>query len=73
MRSVSGVLVLSILLTPVVFAPTTASAASCASLTSLSLPNTTITLAQSYTAGATVVPGTKAPAGLCRVAGTIKP
>jgi feruloyl esterase len=48
-------------------------AASCSDLASLSLPNTKITLAQSYAAGATVSGTTKAPVGLCRVAGTIKP
>ncbi len=50
-----------------------ASAATCTSLTSLQLPDTTITLAQSYAAGDTVSGTTKAPVGLCRVAGTIKP
>jgi feruloyl esterase len=50
-----------------------AAAVSCSDLTALSLPNTTITLAQTYTAGATVSGNTKAPVGLCRVAGTIKP
>jgi Tannase and feruloyl esterase len=52
-----------------------ASAATCSttSLNVLSLPNTTITLAQSYNAGDTVSGTTKAPAGLCRVAGTVKP
>jgi hypothetical protein len=52
--------------------PATA-AASCESLGSVSLPNTTITLAQSYAAGQTVAPGVTAPAGLCRVAATVKP
>ena len=42
-------------------------------LVNLSLPNTMITLAQSYAAGDTVVGTTKAPVDLCRVAGTIKP
>jgi Tannase and feruloyl esterase len=37
------------------------------------LPNTKITLAQTYTAGQTVSGTTTAPVGLCRVAGTIKP
>lgn len=50
-----------------------AAAMSCADLLNLSLPNTTITLAQSYTAGQTVSGTTKAPVGLCRIAGTIKP
>jgi feruloyl esterase len=48
-------------------------AASCADFVGFSLPNTTITLAQSYAAGDTVSGATKAPVGLCRVAGTIKP
>jgi feruloyl esterase len=48
-------------------------AATCSDLASLSLPKTTITLAQSYTAGETVSGNTIAPVGLCRVAGTIKP
>jgi hypothetical protein len=50
-----------------------ASDAACADLLNLSLTNTTITLARSYNAGDTVVGTTKAPAGLCRVAGTVKP
>jgi hypothetical protein len=48
-------------------------AASCADLTGFMLADTTITLAQSYTAGSTVSGSTKAPVDLCRVAGTIKP
>jgi len=50
-----------------------ASATTCESLINLSLPNTTITLAQSYTAGETVSGTTTAPLDLCRVAGTVKP
>jgi hypothetical protein len=50
-----------------------ANAATCESLINLSLPNTTITLAQSYTAGETVSGTTTAPLDLCRVAGTVKP
>jgi len=51
-----------------------AAAMTCSDLTtSLSLPNTMITLAKSYAAGDTVSGSTKAPVGLCRVAGTIKP
>ena len=74
MRSVTGVLTLSItLLAWAMFAPAPASAVTCANLTNLSLLNTTITLAQSYTAGQTVSGTTKAPVGLCRVAGTVKP
>jgi feruloyl esterase len=61
------------LLTCFLFAPPPASAATCESLTSLSLPNTTITLAQSYTAGEVVSGTTTAPVALCRVAGTVKP
>lgn len=60
-------------LASVAFCAVPAAAATCADLTSLSLPNTTITLAQSYTAGQTVSGTTKAPVGLCRVAGTVKP
>jgi feruloyl esterase len=50
-----------------------AGATVCADLMSLSLPNTTITLAQSYAAGAVVSGTTTAPVGMCRVAATIKP
>ncbi len=46
---------------------------SCADLSGISLPNTTITLAQDYAAGAVVSGSTVAPVNLCRVAGTIKP
>ncbi|MGC2210524.1 MAG: tannase/feruloyl esterase family alpha/beta hydrolase [Candidatus Korobacteraceae bacterium] len=74
MRSANGVLTLSLtLLICSIVVCASASAATCASLTSLSLPNTTITLAQSYTAGETVSGTTTAPAGLCRVAGTVTP
>ena len=74
MRSTNGVLTFSLtLLIASIVACASASAATCASLTSLSLPNTTITLAQSYTAGETVSGTTTAPAGLCRVAGTVTP
>ena len=48
-------------------------AASCGDLTSFLLADTTITLAQSYTAGSMVSGTTRAPVDLCRVAGTIKP
>jgi feruloyl esterase len=58
---------------PVMFCAAPAAAAICSDLASLSLPNTTITLAQSYAAGDTVSGTTKAPVDLCRVAGTIKP
>src|SRR5215471_7189447 len=50
-----------------------AAATVCSDLMHLSLPNTTITLAQSYTAGSTVSGSTKAPVDLCRVAATVKP
>ena len=57
------------------------SAATCESLASLTLPNTTITLAQSVAAGAFAVPGAGAAGGtamsdlpaFCRVAATLKP
>jgi feruloyl esterase len=45
----------------------------CADMAHVSLPNTTITLAQAYAAGETVSGTTTAPVALCRVAGTIKP
>jgi Tannase and feruloyl esterase len=61
------------LLASAAFYAAPASAANCASLTSLKLPNTTITLAESYAAGQTVSGTTVAPVGLCRVAGTVKP
>lgn len=75
MRSARHGLLLSlIVLACAVYASSPAAAGpTCASLTGLSLPNTVITLAQSYTAGQTVVTGITAPAGLCRVAGTVKP
>jgi len=64
----------ALLLSSVAFyAPAAAAAPTCASLTTLWLPNTTITLAQSYAAGQTVSGSTTAPSGLCRVAGTVKP
>jgi Tannase and feruloyl esterase len=50
-----------------------AHAATCESLTSLSLPNTTISLAQSYTAGEVITGSTTAPIALCRVVGKIAP
>ena len=64
----------SLILVPcLVLASRTSSAATCESLINLALPNTTITLAQSYAAGATVSGTTTAPLALCRVAGTVKP
>jgi len=50
-----------------------AAPATCAELTGLSLPDTKITLARAYGAGETVCDVTKAPVGLCRVAGTARP
>ncbi len=63
------------------YAGLAAAGESCASLTSLALPNTTINFAQSYTAGTTITAisgetasgSPAAPAGLCRVVGTVKP
>jgi feruloyl esterase len=52
---------------------TPAAATVCSDLVGLSLPNTTITLAQSYAAGAVVSGTTRAPVALCRVAATVKP
>ena len=74
MRAVSGVSMLSIALaTCLIPASLPASGADCEGLTSLSLPNTTITLAQSYAADETVSGSTTAPVDLCRVAGKVKP
>src|SRR6202040_3786941 len=57
-----------------IFYAAPAAADRCTNLLSLTLlPNTKITLAQTYTAGQTVSGTTTAPVGLCRVAGTIKP
>ena len=50
-----------------------AAASMCANLAGLSLPQTKVTLARSYRAGEKVSGVTKAPVGLCRVAGTSKP
>jgi hypothetical protein len=52
-------------------------AAGCESLTTLKLPNTTITVAQSQAAGAFTPPGSPAgakavPVAFCRVTGSIK-
>ena len=58
----------------VMFYAAPAAADSCSNLmTTLQLPNTTITLAQTYAAGQTVTGTTTAPVGLCRVAATVKP
>jgi len=54
------------------FAPA-AFADSCSALAAAQLPNTTITLAQTYAAGSVVTGSTKAPVTLCRVAGTTRP
>jgi len=56
-----------------IFCATPAAAVICSDLMSLSLPSTTITLAQSYAAGAIVSGTTRAPVDLCRVAATVKP
>src|SRR6185437_12411883 len=48
-------------------------AASCESLQNLSLPGTTISLAQSYAAGQVITGTTTAPVDLCRVVGKIAP
>jgi feruloyl esterase len=53
-------------------AGTRGAAPQCERLTSLSLPNATITLAQTVPAG-TVEPSFTAPAAFCRVAATLKP
>jgi hypothetical protein len=50
-----------------------AAAAMCADLTGFSLPQTKVTLARPYRADEMVSGATKAPVGLCRVAGTSKP
>jgi len=60
-------------LAALVFQAAPAAAMNCADVIGLSLPSTTITLAQAYAAGDTVSGSTKAPVDLCRVAGTIKP
>jgi hypothetical protein len=48
-------------------------ASTCEGLISLSLPDTEITVAQSYILGQVVTGITKAPSGLCRIAGTVRP
>jgi feruloyl esterase len=55
------------------FCAAPAAAAVCSDLMYLSLPNTTITLAQSYAAGTVVSGTTRAPVDLCRVAATVRP
>jgi len=50
------------------FCAAPAAATICSDLASLTLPNATITLAQSYAAGAVVSGTTRAPVDLCRVA-----
>jgi feruloyl esterase len=74
-RATRRLLLVAALLSSTAFYVSPASAAtSCADLASLSLPNnTTITLAQSYSAGQTIVGATVAPVALCRVAATAKP
>jgi hypothetical protein len=70
--------VTAFLLMSTAFGGNRAFAASCESLTSLKLPNTTITMAQAEAAGTFTPPrsaaGTKAvPIAFCRVGGTIRP
>jgi len=67
------ILALAVGLGGLLFASLPAVADSCSNLTTMSLPSTTITLAQGYTAGQTISGTTMAPVDLCRVAGTIKP
>jgi len=50
-----------------------AQAATCESLTGLSLPDTTISLAQTYTAGEVITGAIHAPVALCRVVGKVTP
>ena len=73
---------LAVLLAAVTFGATPANAATCESLTALSLPNTTITLAQTVSAGTFTPPGSTAAQqnpsltnlpSFCRVAATLKP
>jgi len=72
MKSALGLFPLA-LLSSIVSWTSTASAATCPDLTTLSLPKTTITLARSYAAGEVVSGTTTAPVSLCRVAGNVKP
>src|SRR4029078_2867816 len=46
-------------------------AVTCTDIASLALPNTTITVAQTYVAGETVSGNTKAPAAICPVAARV--
>ena len=73
---------LAVLIAAVTFKATPVAAATCESLTRLSLPDTTITLAQTVSTGTFTPPGSTAAqqdqalAGLpafCRVAATLKP
>jgi len=69
----------ALVLTFVVLNPMPASAASCESLMAITLPHTTITLAQPVAAGAFAIPGAPETAtakdlpAFCRVAATLKP
>jgi feruloyl esterase len=74
-RTIKRLLLATTLLSSTAFYISPASAApNCASLASLTLPyHTTITLAQSYSAGQVVTGTTVAPVALCRVAATAKP
>lgn len=69
---------IAFLLASAAFARSPAAAASCESLASLKLPDTTIALAQPQAAGAFTPPGAPAgakavPVAFCRVTGSIKP
>src|SRR4051812_12910291 len=64
---------LAIALGGLLFASQPALADGCSDLASIKLPNTTVTLAQTYAAGQAISGMTPAPVGLCRVAGTVKP
>ena len=55
------------------YAGAPAASISCEKLTGISLPSTTITLAQSYAPGQKVTGTIIAPVGLCRVASTVRP
>ncbi|MBR0727088.1 tannase/feruloyl esterase family alpha/beta hydrolase [Bradyrhizobium manausense] len=50
-----------------------AAAPNCSNLVLLTLPNTTLSSAQSYSAGQTLAPGVVAPVDLCRVVGKATP
>jgi hypothetical protein len=73
-RKFTNVLAVFASLTLIAFNARAAPAApACEALIGLSLVNTQITIAKSYLAGQLVTGITNAPAGLCRVAGTVRP